>query len=253
MGYLIFILGIVLMISGICKDFPQLILTGLGVAIIGPILLSIIKSIRRSLFFNVNSEIIEELIKCKSIKEYYTSKDVIVNSNIQPYKYICKYFDMPESSQLYNEIESKLNNFDSQKCIVLYNSLVKKYGHSIVTAYLGPLYSYLPCYRFFNDNIWNIEYETEEFLQGFLNYLKERNDYIKNSHDQRKLMTPQLREQVLIRDNYTCQLCGNSRENEPNLLLEVDHIVPIAKGGLTEIDNLQTLCWKCNRSKSAKV
>ena len=38
-----------------------------------------------------------------------------------------------------------------------------------------------------------------------------------------------------------------------NLLLEVDHIIPIIKGGLTKEDNLQTLCWKCNRSKGAKI
>ncbi|RAE55164.1 HNH endonuclease, partial [Burkholderia multivorans] len=39
---------------------------------------------------------------------------------------------------------------------------------------------------------------------------------------------------------------------EPHLLLEVDHIKPISKGGLSEIENLQTLCWRCNRSKSNK-
>lgn len=71
--------------------------------------------------------------------------------------------------------------------------------------------------------------------------------------EQRRLMTPKLRQQIKQRDNYTCCLCGNSIHKEPNLLLEVDHIIPIAKGGLTEESNLQTLCWKCNRSKGAKM
>ena len=70
---------------------------------------------------------------------------------------------------------------------------------------------------------------------------------------QRSEMTPELREAVLRRDNYTCCKCGNSRYEEPNLLLEVDHILPIKAGGLTILDNLQTLCWRCNRSKSSKV
>ncbi|WP_411815422.1 HNH endonuclease [Kurthia gibsonii] len=39
----------------------------------------------------------------------------------------------------------------------------------------------------------------------------------------------------------------------PNLLLEIDHIIPISKGGMSSEDNLQTLCWKCNRSKGAKI
>lgn len=61
-----------------------------------------------------------------------------------------------------------------------------------------------------------------------------------------------LRDFILIRDNYTCQKCGNSVVKEPNLLLEVDHIVPVSKWGRSIPENLQTLCWKCNRSKSNK-
>ena len=48
-------------------------------------------------------------------------------------------------------------------------------------------------------------------------------------------------------------ICKNSVYNEPNLLLEVDHIIPISKGGMTEENNLQTLCWKCNRAKADKI
>lgn len=70
---------------------------------------------------------------------------------------------------------------------------------------------------------------------------------------QRQLMTPELREAIIRRDNWTCQKCGNSVFKEPNLLLEVDHIIPVSKGGKTEPNNLQTLCWKCNREKSDKL
>lgn len=61
-----------------------------------------------------------------------------------------------------------------------------------------------------------------------------------------------LREWILRRDNYTCQCCGNSTAKEPNLLLEVDHIHPVSKWGPSIPENLQTLCWKCNREKSNK-
>ncbi len=69
---------------------------------------------------------------------------------------------------------------------------------------------------------------------------------------QRSAMTNDLREAIKKRDDYTCQKCGNSVYKEPNLLLEVDHIVPISKGGKTEASNLQTLCWRCNREKGDK-
>ena len=73
-----------------------------------------------------------------------------------------------------------------------------------------------------------------------------------HSKIQRQAMSNDLREAIKKRDNYTCQKCGNSIFNEPNLLLEVDHIIPISKGGKTEASNLQTLCWRCNREKSNK-
>lgn len=71
--------------------------------------------------------------------------------------------------------------------------------------------------------------------------------------EQRAMMTVKLREFIKNRDNYTCCNCGNSTHIEPNLLLEIDHIIPISKGGCTVEENLQTLCWKCNRAKSNKI
>jgi hypothetical protein len=73
-----------------------------------------------------------------------------------------------------------------------------------------------------------------------------------HSKHQRSIMTNDLREAIKKRDNYTCCKCGNSVYDEPNLLLEVDHIIPVSKGGKTEASNLQTLCWRCNRLKSDK-
>ena len=82
-------------------------------------------------------------------------------------------------------------------------------------------------------------------------YMKiEKNNYAKK---QRSIMTNDLREAIKKRDNYTCCICGNSVLHEPNLLLEVDHIIPVSRGGKTEANNLQTLCWRCNRAKSNKI
>ncbi|MGI3783376.1 MAG: HNH endonuclease, partial [Janthinobacterium lividum] len=62
-----------------------------------------------------------------------------------------------------------------------------------------------------------------------------------------------LRENIKARDNYACRNCRVSLTAEPHLLLEVDHITPVSKGGLSKPENLQTLCWKGNRSKGAKI
>lgn len=59
-----------------------------------------------------------------------------------------------------------------------------------------------------------------------------------------------LRFRVMQRDNFKCCACGASPANDQSVVLHVDHIVPWSKGGETVIDNLQTLCSKCNLGKS---
>ena len=72
-----------------------------------------------------------------------------------------------------------------------------------------------------------------------------------NSKEQRKLMTSKLRKEIMIRDNYTCQICGKYMPDEVGL--QIDHIIPINKGGKSVKSNLQVLCSKCNGSKSNKI
>lgn len=55
-----------------------------------------------------------------------------------------------------------------------------------------------------------------------------------------------LRWQVLREADYTCQSCG--AKDRP---MHVDHVVPRAKGGGNDRDNLQALCDKCNMAKGA--
>ena len=51
---------------------------------------------------------------------------------------------------------------------------------------------------------------------------------------------------VLKRDSFTCCMCG---ANGQGVKLEVDHIIPVAESGSDALDNLQTLCFECNRGK----
>lgn len=94
---------------------------------------------------------------------------------------------------------------------------------------------------------------TEETVAELIRVLESKLTTKAFVKEQRALMTKKLRESIKKRDNFTCCNCGNSIYVEPNLLLEIDHIIPVSKGGWTVEDNLQTLCWKCNRAKSDKI
>lgn len=64
---------------------------------------------------------------------------------------------------------------------------------------------------------------------------------------ERKAIPKKIRFEVLKRDKFTCQYCGRQA---PDVVLNIDHITPIAKGGTNDITNLITSCFDCNSGKS---
>ena len=59
-----------------------------------------------------------------------------------------------------------------------------------------------------------------------------------------------VRFEVFKRDKFTCQYCG---AKAPDVLLECDHIHPVAEGGTNEMLNLVTACNPCNNGKGARL
>lgn len=65
----------------------------------------------------------------------------------------------------------------------------------------------------------------------------------------RKEIPKGVRFEVFKRDSFKCQYCGRAA---PDVILEVDHILPVAEGGDNEPLNLITSCRDCNRGKGKK-
>lgn len=63
-------------------------------------------------------------------------------------------------------------------------------------------------------------------------------------------MGAKLRFEVFKRDSFKCQYCGNS---SPEVILHVDHIQPVSKGGADELINLITSCQGCNLGKGDRL
>jgi len=74
--------------------------------------------------------------------------------------------------------------------------------------------------------------------------LNERNTPVRRSTGKR------LRFEVFKRDYFTCRYCG---AQPPDVVLVVDHVLPIASGGSNTLDNLITACAACNQGKAARL
>lgn len=100
------------------------------------------------------------------------------------------------------------------------------------------------------DEGWQIPYSFKP--QGYVMYTTQR-----NKDRSSRWVSLRLRTEVFMRDNYTCQMCGHAAGQNYSdgkiVRLEADHIIPFKDKGPTEIDNLQTLCSRCNAGKKASI
>jgi hypothetical protein len=208
------------------------------------------------------------------------SASVLKNASNQPFKYLCKYFNIEANEQKLEEFERLLNDFSAaeegkellknERETVIENTrksipwIIYKYHKDRLENKLGfDEYEfddlYFPVYSFQyvsaggnSSSNFDIKLNIPN-LEDFIYYLNDLVSFRKSIAGQRALMTTKLRLKIKIRDNYKCCNCDISIDDERNLLLEIDHIIPLSKGGITTEENLQTLCWRCNRTKGAKI
>lgn len=205
------------------------------------------------------------------------SLQIVKNAWGQPIKYFMKYFNVKPTEENLAEVE-RLGDDIARLEAAIDNLRVREEG--ITTSINPPAFILKHFADEFNEHVgvelspvavpypkYAFEYVSaggnssqrapitldSQTIDELIELLSEKIKFQKSAAGQRALMTARLRAWIKDRDHHTCRFCGVSLEAEPHLLLEVDHIQPVSKGGLTTVENLQTLCWKCNRSKSNKV
>ena len=90
----------------------------------------------------------------------------------------------------------------------------------------------------------------EESKRISKDYNISKDDKSNSKHTTSRDINLRMRFKVFLRDNFKCCICGASPATDPDVVLHVDHIKPWSKGGETVMENLQTLCSKCNLGKS---
>jgi len=208
------------------------------------------------------------------------SSTVCKNAHAQPFKYLCKYFNIKPNEETLSNFENVLNDFAAAEQgknlliaerdlivssikndipFLIYRlskkRLIKNLGFEKVdlSDLHFPVYTFQYVSAGGNSSArCDIKLDVQN-LDKFVNYLNDLVKFKNTIQGQRALMTSKLREYIKQRDDYTCKSCSISTYTERNLLLEIDHIIPLSKGGITTESNLQTLCWRCNRTKGSKI
>jgi len=205
------------------------------------------------------------------------SLQVVRNASADPLKYLIKYFNIKaDEVQLTNvenlgetiaRLEGAVANLREREASITtsFNPpgfILKHYKEEFlaqVGVTLSPISVPYPEYVFeYVSAGGNSSQKTtvtlnSSAIDALIETLSEKIRFKNSAAGQRALMTVKFREFIKARDQYTCQQCAVSIWMEPHLLLEVDHVVPVSKGGMSTHENLQTLCWRCNRSKSNKM
>lgn len=204
------------------------------------------------------------------------SLQVVRNASIEPIKYLIKYFDISPTEEKLDEIET-LGESISRLENAIQN--LKNREEEIAGTFAPPKFILKHYLKEFQNqvglevpilevpySVYSFEYQSAggnsgqktaikldtEAIDRLVETLAEKIKFKKSAAGQRALMTAKLRGRIKERDEFTCKICKISTNHEAHLLLEVDHIKPVSKGGLSVEENLQTLCWKCNRTKASK-
>lgn len=205
------------------------------------------------------------------------SLQVVRNASQSPIKYLIKYFHISVSEGSLGNVEALGEQISRLESAI---ANIKDRESSIATTMTPPEFILRYYRREFMEHVgvtlsairvpypvYVFEYVSAggnsgqrttvtldtQTIDTLIEALSEKIRFRKSAAGQRALMTTALRERIKRRDNYTCHYCGVAVSDEPHLLLEIDHIVPVSKGGTSTEANLQTLCWRCNRAKSNKL
>lgn len=205
------------------------------------------------------------------------SLQVVRNASAEPIKYLMKYFGIAAEESILGRVEllgssiSRLEgaiaNLEVRRSELMLHarppSFVVRHFRSEFLGRLGaemePIHIDYPLYVFEYVSAGGRSGQRSEIrldletIDALIDSMAQAIRFRRSVAGQRSLMTSRLRRMIKDRDGHTCQICGISVYHEPHLLLEVDHIIPVSKGGTTTPGNLQALCWRCNRSKGNKV
>lgn len=180
------------------------------------------------------------------LSRFKTWENALLNAGLKPTGYHSKLAD----KELFDELERVWETLCRQPTSKDFKNGVFKYSQHAYLSHFGTWRKALEAFvEYINDDNRDedetsaVEHSNETIAPVIYN---KPNDTHKTKRD----INLRLRFKVMQRDNFKCCMCGASPATDSSVVLHIDHIKPWSKGGETVIENLQTLCSKCNLGKS---
>ncbi|MDY4655952.1 MAG: HNH endonuclease [Eubacteriales bacterium] len=168
-------------------------------------------------------------------------------ASLEPTGYNQKVTDL----DLFQDIENTWIYLGHQPKTANIKGGISKYGMTTYIRHFGSWRNALEAFiKYVNQSVddtinFSSNSDAEELFKEYSDP-----DGLQFVHKTKRDINLRIRFIVLKRDNFKCCVCGASPAKDPSVELHVDHIIPWSKGGETVLENLQTLCSKCNLGKS---
>lgn len=178
------------------------------------------------------------------ISRFKTWENALIQAGLEP----TGYHNKVTKQELLEEIERVWIKLGRQPTTTDIKNGVSKYSLNSYARKFGGWRAALVAFvEWINEKTDEPEIEEKESERIVIN---QGSDTESVSHKTKRDINLRLRFKVMQRDNFKCAICGSSPAKDPSVELHIDHIIPWSKGGETVIENLQTLCSKCNLGKS---
>ncbi|MCM1367904.1 MAG: HNH endonuclease [Roseburia sp.] len=210
-----------------------------------------------------DNENIFNTISCKDYLIYklqYIEEEVIaqIKKTLKNKQIYSDYLNEVKAISNYGKFQSPINNLNLEKLIIaekrcINSSLLQQPSTHFslkVTLYCSKINGHIYDEKtalFYDNDIFTL---TKRLHNKKGSFYSDREIWDALCRVERGKVTNKMRFSIYERDGYKCRKCGVSG-NYANL--EIDHIIPISKGGKSTYDNLQTLCHDCNVEKGNRI
>ena len=206
-------------------------------------------------FYNTISCVDYLIYQLQFIRKDILSQIEKTNSNKQQYS---RYLDEVKTINQFGQFYVPIGKFKFDKLIKREKRLVEKQTlrepftrfSLTVTLYCSKINGQVYDRKYKNFSAADISTLIKRLNNKSGNFYNDRGIWDALCRVERGKVSNKMRFSIYERDGYRCRKCGIS---DRYAQLEIDHIIPLAKGGKTTYDNLQTLCHRCNVEKGDRL